>query len=137
MLCRRRSQLKATLVFTVFLLLALPVFSILDTAGKKCKTDNNCSPPYYLCMDAICTRKPLFPMTGSEIGALVTMILILMFSVTVSIADPLGKVVRSERILVEGEVLNTMLSTSGFVPGTYSVTVTTPDRNWVKRMVVR
>lgn len=86
MLCRRRSQLKATLVFTVFLLLALPVFSILDTAGKKCKTDNNCSPPYYLCMDAICTRKPLFPMTGSEIGALVTMILILMFSVTVSIA---------------------------------------------------
>ena len=52
----------------------------------KCQTDDQCSPPYIICRDAVCNHKRLFPMTGMEIGALFIMIFLVVLAMMFSLA---------------------------------------------------
>jgi hypothetical protein len=57
-------------------------------------------------------------------------------TVTITIADLTGKLVRSQDLLIEGETLNTTVSTDQLNAGAYLVTVHTPYRDWTRRLIV-
>lgn len=57
--------------------------------GNKCETDLQCSPPYLVCRNAKCSRKPLFAMTDMEIGSLFIMLALVMFAVVCSLSGGL------------------------------------------------
>ena len=55
-----------------------------ETLKKKCSRDDQCSPPYIVCLDDICTHKKLFPMTGIEV------LLLVLFAVLQAVAGVAG-----------------------------------------------
>jgi len=56
---------------------------------------------------------------------------------TITITDLFGKQVHTERMVLQGDVLNTTFDMQGYAAGIYLVNVTTADRAWTKRVIVQ
>lgn len=55
----------------------------------------------------------------------------------ISVTDLFGKTLHSERMMLEGDVLNTTIDMQGYAAGIYLVNVVTADRSWTERVVVQ
>jgi hypothetical protein len=57
-------------------------------------------------------------------------------TVQIVITDVFGKTVRDDRMIFEGDMLDTMVSTDGIAPGGYVLNVITPYRTYTRKLVV-
>lgn len=55
----------------------------------------------------------------------------------ISVVDLFGKEVHSERLNVQGDILNTTVHMQGYAAGIYLVNVSAVDRTWTKRVIVQ
>ena len=87
----RNSVTKLFLLLLVFLACLDFGLCLADTSklGKKCVTTDDCNAPYILCDDGTCRRKPLFPMTGEEIGSLILLIILCVISMACTLSGGL------------------------------------------------
>jgi hypothetical protein len=56
---------------------------------------------------------------------------------SINVVDLFGRQVHAERMVVQGDVLNTTLDMTGYAAGAYLVNVSTADRSWTERVIVQ
>ncbi len=57
--------------------------------------------------------------------------------IQIQVLDAAGRSVHEEKVIVEGEILNTVVNMQGYPAGAYQVVVVSPDHRWTKRVLVQ